>query len=167
MRISSDSSRYNFNQFLLLALIFLFLIVSLILKTAKAETFILITPNEYVEAHSAEKGFVKKNINIEKNDYPQIIVESPKLTADSLTSPVNIIVRFETSQGDSIDMNSLLITYGFFMDITERILQNADIGDDFIQAHGAELPSGKHSFTIRIKDSAGRRAEKEFKVVVL
>ena len=142
------------------------LISSSLASASTKGVFVLVSDDEYSQATSKAASIAPSLEIVQKSVYPRIIIESPSLNNEKLSSPLDIFVRFEASEGASIAMDSLTITYGFFMDITSRILENAEIGSDFVQAAGAELPKGKHSFTVRIKDSNGAHAEQEFDIVV-
>ena len=133
-----------------------------------ALAFDLVSVEEHDEAIAAgdnpEFDLIAKSIP----GGPEIEIISPEVTSDKLSSPVDIEVQFQPSEGASIDMDSLKIYYLMFIkkDITKRILENAEIGPDSIKALGAELPSGKHKFLVEISDSAERKSSEKFIVEV-
>lgn len=66
-----------------------------------------------------------------------------------------------------VDVESLEILYGWLeIDVTDRIREYAEITEAGITAPGAKLPSGDHSFLLRIADVNGRFTEKGFDVTV-
>lgn len=88
---------------------------------------------------------------------PEVEVVSPSV-AGLIKSPFNLKVRFRAHGGAEVDRDSVAITYRKVpaIDVTQRIAP-------FIRANGidmqdAELPPGKHSFRIDIKDTRGRWA---------
>lgn len=100
---------------------------------------------------------------------PEIVLERPDQLGSKLNSPVDILLRFSTSDGASIDMQSLRISYGYFLriDITDRILEHAELGESHLEARGAKLPSGKHEIFIEISDENGRKTEKEYSIRII
>lgn len=134
---------------------------------AQAAGFELITPAEYqlaLESPEVDDGLVAKAVI----GSPDITVVSPVLSDGSLNSPVDIEVQFTPQGTASIDMSSLKIFYVMFIkkDVTDRIMEHADVGDNMIVASGAKLPAGKHKFILRIADTEKRIASKKFTITV-
>lgn len=135
-------------------------------STHASEGFTLVTEQEHADFLASLESAPEQILSI-KSAVPSVLVESPALDGSEIKGPIDIIVRFITSDDASIDMKSLSISYGFFMDVTDRILAEAEIAADSFVVRNANVPKGKHRFTIRVKDSLGRQAEKEIKVVVI
>jgi hypothetical protein len=131
------------------------------------QMFTLISPEEYAEALTLvqpdDLDYMPKAVL----DAPKIRVKSPVASA-SLVSPVDIEVYFEAANGAAIDMKSLKILYVmlFKKDVTSRILEHAEVGADFLKVSGAKLPTGKHTFILKIQDTQMRKASQKFEVVV-
>ena len=99
---------------------------------------------------------------------PTIVLRAPADTAVELVSPVDIEIAFEAADGADIDMSSLRVYYDGFLrlDVTDRILEHAEIVDGVVRAADAALPAGDHEFVIEIRDALGRTAERAFRVRV-
>jgi len=137
-------------------------------QTAYADPgFTLISPEEYAESLTLVQPDDLEYLPKAVLDAPKILVKSPVASA-SLISPVDIEVHFEAASGAAIDMKSLKILYLllFKKDVTNRILEHADIGADFLKASGANLPAGKHAFILKIQDTQMREASQKFEIVV-
>ncbi|MDF1720851.1 MAG: hypothetical protein P1U65_09265 [Minwuia sp.] len=90
--------------------------------------------------------------------------------ANKFRAPVNVHVRLSPVSGASIDMSSLEIRYLgsiFSFDITDRILEHAEVRDGEIVANDADLPAGEHEILIRVSDSLDRTGERRFEFEVL
>ena len=131
------------------------------------QVFTLISPEEYAEAlmiiQPDEPEYSPKAVL----NAPRILVKSPAAST-ALVSPVNIEVHFEAANGAAINMESLKILYVllFKKDVTDRILEHADLGADFLKVSGANLPAGKHAFILKIQDTQMREASQKFEVIV-
>ena len=129
--------------------------------------FTLISPEEYAESLTIVQPDDLEYLPKAVLDAPKIRVKSPVASA-SLVSPVDIEVYFEAANGAAIDMKSLKILYVllFKKDVTNRILEHAEVGADFLKVSGAKLPAGKHAFILKIQDTQMRKASQKFEVVV-
>jgi len=59
------------------------------------------------------------------------------------------------------------VLYGWLsLDITDRIKKHASLSPAGLSAKNIELPQGEHTIKIRIRDSKGRQAEKDFSFTV-
>lgn len=90
--------------------------------------------------------------------------------ANKFRAPVNVHVRLSPGVGSAIDMSSLEIRYIgsiFSFDITDRILEHAEVKDGEIIADNADLPAGEHEILIRVNDNKNRTAERRFEFEVL
>ncbi|MDF1736615.1 MAG: hypothetical protein P1U37_15090 [Minwuia sp.] len=101
-------------------------------------------------------------------DAPVIELLQPNATTH-FRAPVDIHVRMRPGLGASLDMSSLEIRYVgsiFSFDITDRILEHAEVKDGEIMASNADLPSGEHEILIRVNDSWDRKGERRFSFTV-
>ena len=103
---------------------------------------------------------------------PRIVVMAPGAGAEEseeLLSPIDFIMEFEPRGEATIDLDSIKVKYkhGFWMDVTNRILEHAVISAEGLQAIGAEIPKGKHKMRLEVKDSLGRKARAQitFRIV--
>jgi len=131
------------------------------------QVFTLISPEEYAEALKIVQPDDVEYLPKATLDAPRIHVKSPAASA-SLVSPVDIEVYFEAANGAAIDMKSLKILYVLLLkkDVTNRILEHAELGPDFLKVTGANLPAGKHAFILKIQDTLMRKASRKFEIVV-
>ncbi len=91
-------------------------------------------------------------------------------SANRFRAPVNIHLRLSPGAGSAIDMSSLEIRYMgsiFSFDITDRILEHAQVTNGEIVANNADLPAGEHEILIRVNDSLRRTGERRFAFEVL
>ena len=142
--------------------------VMTVAATASVHAFDLVTIEEHNEAIETGENPADDFIVKAVPGGPVIKVLSPEAASGTLSSPVDIEVQFQSSEGADIDMDSLRIYYLMFIkkDVTKRILENADVGVDSLKALGAELPSGKHKFLVEISDSEKRKSSEKFIVNV-
>ncbi len=131
------------------------------------QVFTLISPEEYAEALKIIQPADLEYLPKAAFDAPRIHVKSPTARA-SLVSPVDIEVHFEATNGADIDMKSLKILYVLLLkkDVTNRILEHAEVGPDFLKVTGANLPAGRHAFILKIQDTQMRKASQKFEIVV-
>ena len=129
--------------------------------------FTLISPEEYAESLKIVQPDELEYLPKAALDAPRIHVKSPAVSAP-LVSPVDIEVHFEAANDAAIDMKSLKILYVllFKKDVTNRILEHAQLGPDFLKVTGASLPAGKHAFILKIQDTLMRKASQKFEIVV-
>lgn len=87
---------------------------------------------------------------------PRVQIVSPKLNEPDLASPLNLICRFQSFGGASIDPESVKFTYlkKPSVDLTKRL--KAFIKKDGVEMPTAEVPPGEHAIRIDLKDSEGR-----------
>ena len=121
-----------------------------------AEKFWLISPAEYQQKmpKMLSKGLFGAD-PIDK-DGPSIELLSPSINkGDTLASPMRIELSFNPKEGAKILPSSFKVTYDMGMlelDITDRILGQAEVTPSGLIVSGAELPIGSHSITISISD---------------
>ena len=98
------------------------------------------------------------------------ITRGPKIelvgNADSVRSPMRLVLKFESFGGAKIDTDSLKVIYmkNPAVDLTPRL-------KPFVQPTGidipdAELPAGDHLIRVDVKDSDGRTATTSFTLKV-
>ena len=94
---------------------------------------------------------------------PIITILQPGAVAEEgeeLRSPIDFIMKFEPQGEATIDLDSIRVHYRFFgwRDITDKILEHAEIAEEGIRALKAEIPKGKHKMRLKVKDNLGREA---------
>lgn len=90
---------------------------------------------------------------------PEIIVRKPE--GAEIESPLSLDIQFKPKGSATIAMDTLSVKYkrGFLsLDVTNRLLKNAEVSADGIIAEMATVPAGKHLFTVALEDSLGRRS---------
>jgi len=99
-------------------------------------------------------------------DAPSILVLQP-LTEGSLKAPFPIRISFHASSGHRIAWDTLRVFYGNFqLDITERVLREANISSDSLYLPKADIPPGLHKLTVRISDERRSIAQKDLMLLV-
>ncbi len=153
----------------MLRIIFCFFVMGLLPWALPASgRFQLVTEDEYRmqlgnRSMSTEKKLFSAIIDPEG---PRIRIERPNIGFE-LNPPFDVQIAFEAYDDAVIELDSLEVLYGWLsLDITERIKQHAELGQDGILARNVELPEGKHSITINIQDSKGRRSSETFQFIV-
>jgi hypothetical protein len=94
---------------------------------------------------------------------PSIEIVSPALDKP-LAAPLDINVKFETSDADAIQPGTFKVCYlARFMtiDITDRIAGKVVISPEGLHVVGAELPSGHHHLVMLIEDQGGHIGRRE------
>jgi len=136
-----------------------------IILSSKSIAFQLVTEDEYATeialADATPRLFGKRP----DPDGPKIRVELPKNR--QVNSPFDIKVIFEPKDGATIDTDSLAIFYGNWGNVTKRVLKEARVSEQGIDAKGAEAPRGNHTFRIQVDDSNGRTGEARITVRVI
>jgi hypothetical protein len=134
-----------------------------------AAGFELLTPEEYQQETDA-RSLVLRGAGGQDEPGSQRAADGPVIqivTPDAqgpVAAPVDIDVRFEPGPNAKIVLSSLRIRYGMIgLDVTDRIRKAATVDEHGIRAPGAQLPSGSHSMSVEIADSAGRRTRQSFK----
>jgi hypothetical protein len=97
---------------------------------------------------------------------PLIEVDQPDET-NSVRVPVTIRLRFRPQNGAIIDVTSFRATYGWLaIDITQRILEHAQVNASGLFASNADVPSGHHKVTLQIADNMHRVGSRIFEFTV-
>src|SRR5262245_32630885 len=93
---------------------------------------------------------------------PKIVLLSPAPDGALVRSPLNLLLKFETHGGATIEPYSVKMIYlkQPTINLTQRI-------DDFIKAGGievnsAQVPAGTHYIRVDVKDDAGRLGSTTF-----
>ena len=129
-----------------------------------ANTFELVSDQESV---ASQMGRVISVRAVALPDAPVIEVSSPDLHTPVLP-PVDIVVKWAAKEGAAIDINSLHVYYGrLHLDVTQRILDHADVSVVGLVAKGARLPVGQHRLLVSVADTLGRSGEREISFEVV
>lgn len=102
----------------------------------------------------------ERSLSITVSDGPGIRVAAPSGT--SLYSPVDFDIQLQPKDGVAVDMKSLKIEYKIgpaWINLTRRIMGQASIKGNRFFARGAELPSGRHSLRLSVRDVQGRSTQ--------
>ena len=141
-----------------------FVVLSLTLSSAMAQTNYLVSPAEMQASMAAPPTLSAKSVPVK--DAPAIQVMAPALPGP-VKSPTPITVKFLPTAPSSIKPESFRVLYGSFeIDITKRLLNVAKVTEQGVQVSEAALPSGKHKLLLEVEDTAGRKASRlvEFEV---
>ncbi|MGE5538135.1 MAG: hypothetical protein ACM30I_05935 [Gemmatimonas sp.] len=97
---------------------------------------------------------------------PKVEIASPSADAGTVTSPVDLKLKFQSFGGATVNPDAVKVTYlkNPAVDLTPRLKK-------YIQANGiempsAELPPGDHPIRVEIKDSEGRSGTANFTLKV-
>jgi len=96
---------------------------------------------------------------------PKIELLRPDITDSDLRSPMVFELRFEAHDDATIDIKTLKITYGW-INITKRIIKDAEVSESGILARDAVIPPGRYSIQVQIRDSKKRHSKRKFKFTV-
>ena len=98
---------------------------------------------------------------------PVIQIEQPDETKP-IKVPVTIRLRFLPQAGAAIDPRSFRATYGWLaIDITQRIIEHAQVDAAGLFASGADIPPGHHKVTLQIADNMHRVGNRSFEFSVV
>jgi hypothetical protein len=98
---------------------------------------------------------------------PRIVVRQP-IISRPIHNPTATDVRFRVAPGATIKMSTFRAKYGWLgIDITARLLEHATETADSLSAKNVDLPSGDHSITVSISDSAGRTGSRVLRLSVV
>ena len=127
-----------------------------------SDTYVLVSGDEYqrsLQVSEDEELYERAGDPLG----PSIEVRQPG-EGKEFTAPVDIDIAFVASEGSTIDLDSLKITYGSLgINVTDRVLENATVSAEGIISDGAMLPSGKHKLTVYISDNHGRTGKRRFR----
>jgi hypothetical protein len=99
---------------------------------------------------------------------PVIEIEQPDETKP-VRSPVTIRLRFLPQEKSMIDLASFKATYDGWIaiDITNRIVEHANLSESGLFADNADIPSGHYKVTLQIADTLHRVGTRTFEFTVL
>ena len=126
----------------------------------------LVTPEEVMASRSAPP-IQEASSDTADPMAPQITVIAPDSIDKAIKNPFKMEVLFKSKDGAVVDFKSFQAFYGLLkLDITSRLMQEAEKTSTGIKLSNVNVPSGSHRILLRIKDSQNRLAEKQlyFKV---
>jgi hypothetical protein len=144
---------------------FLSALIILCASRSRAAEWSLLTIEEFQREQTAPH--IEESFALPPQGVPIIEILEPDRTKP-IRSPVSIRIRFQAQDGAVIDRASFRVTYGFLgIDITQRILDHAQLTERGITATDAQLPPGHHRVTLQIADNRRRVATQtlEFTIV--
>lgn len=98
---------------------------------------------------------------------PRLELLQPRPGPDVLPSPIDIQLRWNAEGEARIEPQSLRIRYGWMgLDITQRVLAQAEVTAEGLRIRKAALPSGEHKLSVEIADSMQRVGRRQFEVKV-
>jgi len=116
--------------------------------------FQLVSNSEYQAQISFKRPYVKTRGIVSKYN-PKILVNQPSISG-VVSSPTNIEISFEATDGAEIEIESLEVLYGWLgLNITDRIKEHAQLSKLGLSASNVTLPEGDHTIKIVIKDCQG------------
>ncbi|MEX0283547.1 MAG: hypothetical protein AB3N23_02955 [Paracoccaceae bacterium] len=137
-----------------------------------SQGFYVLTPAEVAELAEQEpeaeaENELTRGVRMTKADGPNIKFRSPN--NDVLASPVNIDVNIQPKDGVAVDMRSIRIDYKMgpgWINVTNRIMKHASVKGSRLYAKAAELPAGKHTMRLSVKDGQKRQTQAVVSFVV-
>ena len=128
------------------------------------EPWALVTPDEARLDRAAPP--VARPRALPEPGAPDIVVDQPD-GGRPLHAPLTFRVRFNPAAGAMIDLASFRASYGALgLDITSRLLQHARLSGQVLAAENVDIPSGTHTDTLSIADTAGRTGSRTFRFMV-
>jgi len=98
---------------------------------------------------------------------PRLELLQPKPGPDTLASPFDIQLRWNAEGEARIEPQTLRIRYGWMgLDITQRVLAQAEVTAEGLRIRKAALPNGEHKLAVEIADSLQRVGRRQFEVKV-
>ena len=128
------------------------------LSAAAAHAEVLITEQEAMRPAAAPRADeVTRGIF----RAPKIFVVSPQ-AAETVSSPLNLKLKFESFGGTKIDADSVRVIYlkNPSVDLTPRVKKH--LSGNGIEMDVAEAPPGEHRLKVEVKDSDGHVGTVEF-----
>lgn len=135
-------------------------------SSAYSGPFTLITPAEAEREHALD--LVEKRVKRKPTKgAPVIKLVSPVINDGPVSAPVDIELAFEVSEKSEIDRDSIRVYYGALrLDVTDRILGEAEFTENGLLAKDADVPKGRHKLLVVVRDSMDRESRKVFKFKV-
>lgn len=98
---------------------------------------------------------------------PRLELLQPKPGPETLASPFDIQLRWNAEGEARIEPQTLRIRYGWMgLDITQRVLAQAEVTAEGLRIRKAALPSGEHKLAVEIADTLQRVGRRQFEVKV-
>jgi hypothetical protein len=141
------------------------LITSSFVAVNHASAWVLITKEESERESTAPRRVQAPSAA--QPGAPTIEVDQPD-NSKPINSPVTIKISFHPQQGATIDVQSFRATYGFLaIDITQRIIANAQLTASGMTANNAQIPPGQYEVTLQIADNFHRVGTRTIDFTVL
>ena len=132
--------------------------------SSRAAEWPLVTDEEFRLERAAPH--IAESFALPPQGAPIIEVEQPD-QSKPIRSPVSIRILFRAQGGAVIDRSSLRIYYGWLrIDITQKVLEHAQLTDSGLTAADARLPSGHHRVALQIADNKRRASMQIFEFTV-
>jgi hypothetical protein len=127
----------------------------------------LVTADEARE-YRGEDGFNEEPALRPRAVVPLIDILKPEPVSDlKVKAPFAISVQFKNQPDVPIDPATFRLLYGALkIDITSRITGLVNVTKAGFSLDNAQLPAGKHRFTLQVQDEKQRVAERELRVDV-
>ena len=120
------------------------------------------------EEFDANLDYRERDANIFKKPTdpmaPQIILETPDLGA-VVAPPIDVSIRFQSSEDATIDLDSLRVRYGWF-DITKRVRKSMTVTSDGIAGQLKSMRRGKYTLKVTISDSKRRKSSAKIRFTI-
>ena len=137
-------------------------------QTETVASFPLLSSEELqTRADAGPEQGSERALSMTVSDGPGIKVAAP--SGDSLKSPVDFDIQLNPRDGVAVDMSSLKIEYKLgpaWLNLTNRVMKEASVKGTRFYARGAELPPGKHSLRLSVKDVNGRATQAKVSITV-
>lgn len=136
---------------------------SAVLASPLNAEMLLITEQEAALPAAADGGLTFRGVT----RGPKVQVLSPVQGAGTVTSPLNLKLKFESFGGAKIDTSSVKASYlkSPSVDLTQRMMKY--VKESGIDLEGAVVPPGEHIIKLDLKDSEGRTGTANIKFVVV
>ena len=140
------------------------LIAMLAFSSLAGTPWSLVSPGEDARDRSAPRTAQTRRPDVFGGPVTQLV--SPDLSR-AVRNPVNVDMRFRAQPGLSVKMSTLRVRYGWLgIDITRRVLRHATITQNRVFATGVDIPTGRHSLTVSVEDSARRLGSRTFVISI-
>ena len=143
----------------------LILALGVLLLQVAARAQSLVTQEEFrAEQHAPPLPAIKA---LPVAGAPRIDVQAPA-QGGSVVAPFEIRLKLVADDGARILPETLRILYGALgLDITSRVLKQAEYKDNVLRIDRANVPVGKHRLIVKVRDSLQREGQLELTLVVV
>jgi hypothetical protein len=123
---------------------------------------VLITEQEAALPAAADTGLTFRGVT----RGPKVQILSPAPGAGTVTSPLNLKLKFESFGGAKIDLSTVKASYlkSPSVDLTQRMQKF--VKETGIEMDGAVIPPGEHVIKVDLKDTDGRAGSANIKINV-